>query len=132
MTQTAQEIERAIDAWIETSPEVLTDWSTSYKYKIESWSDLISYAEDEAPKAKNGLRWMTIPGVDGAIRLKLRTGGEGQGEESYAVFELTGVPDCPRYFRREGYYASHDGFYYDGGFNEVSPVEKPVVFWDAV
>ena len=134
MSQSAKEISDAINRWIEDDGLSLpVDWSTEYRSEIRSWGDLIYYMEDEAPKAKNGLRWMDIPGVDGAIRLKLRTGGEGQGEESYAVFELTGVPDCPRYFRMTGYYVSHDGFHYENdNLTEVRPVEKPVVFWDAV
>lgn len=136
MSQSAKEISRAIESWIDGADEGLKlplDWTTNYLSEIHSLGDLIYYMEDEAPKAKNGLRWLEIPGVDGAIRVKERTGGEGQGEQTYVIFELTGVPDCPRYFRIDGYYVSHDGFHYeDGDLTEVGPVEKPVVFWEPV
>jgi hypothetical protein len=37
-----------------------------------------------------------------------------------------------RYFRKNGYYASHDGTYWDGIFEEVKPHEKSVTVWDSL
>lgn len=136
MSQSAEEISRAIEAWIDGADEGLKlplDWTTNYLSEIHSLGDLIYYMEDEAPKLDDGNRWISIPGVDGLIRVKLRTGGEGQGEETYVIFELKAALQDVRYFRIDGYYVSHDGFHYeDGDLTEVGPVEKPVVFWEPV
>ncbi len=52
-------------------------------------------------------------------------GGEGEGDQYWAVIKLG-----DRYFRKEGWYASHDGGYLDGDLFEVEPVEKTITVYE--
>lgn len=138
--QSAKEISRAIRTWITDTdrdnggPQLPVSWgSGNYETTIQGIGSLIYYLEDECPEAEDGKRWLEIPGVDGLFRLVTRTGGEGQGEETYAVFQLQTAMCDDRYFRIDGYYVSHDGYHYeDEELFEVHAVSKPVVFWDPV
>lgn len=58
-------------------------------------------------------------------------GGEDQGSSYWFVFSLT-QEGLTRTFKRHGWYASHDGGYYDGPTTEVKPVEKTIVVWEDV
>lgn len=137
--QSAKEISRAIRTWITDTdrdnggPRLPDDSEHPYWTTIQDLGDLIYYLEDECPKAEDGKRWLEIPGVDGQIRLVTRTGGEGQGDETYAIFQLQTAMSDDRHFRVDGYYVSHDGYHYeDDELTEVHAVIKPVVFWDPV
>lgn len=55
------------------------------------------------------------------------TGGEGGGEDAELIFKIG-----DRYFRKGGYYASHDGTYWDGDFSEVRPEPKTITVYIAV
>lgn len=56
-------------------------------------------------------------------------GGEGQGDSYWMVLRLT-QGDVERTFKMDGWYASHDGGYYDGPFTEVKPVQKMITVWE--
>jgi hypothetical protein len=58
-----------------------------------------------------------------------RFGGEGQGDDYWAVFKVT-VDEVDRYFKRNGYHVSHDGSYFDGPTEEVRSVEKTITVWE--
>lgn len=128
---TPEEIERAIDAWLETSPVLHTyhhDGSRStYSETIGGRNDLVCYLEDEAPLNAEGVRYLVIPGIDGEIILQETKGGEGEGDYAHAVLKID-----DRYFMLHGYHRSHDGTYYDSGFSEVKPVQKLVDDWQNV
>lgn len=55
------------------------------------------------------------------------TGGEGKGDEASIVIKIG-----DQYFRKEGYYASHYGYDWDGDLEEVRPkvVERVEYFAD--
>lgn len=54
-----------------------------------------------------------------------KTGSEGDWQtNTYLIFKVG-----DQYFRKNGYYASHDGEYWDGSFEEVNPVERTVIDW---
>lgn len=57
-------------------------------------------------------------------------GGEGGGEAAYQVLSLTAEDGSKRFFRKEGYYASHYGTDWDGDLYEVEPVTKSVTFYE--
>lgn len=57
-----------------------------------------------------------------------KTGSEGDWQTEIYVVVKVGE----QYFRKSGHYASHDGTYWDGRFEEVKPQEKPVTVWDRV
>lgn len=54
-----------------------------------------------------------------------KIGTEGGGEYIYIVFKIG-----DRHFKKEGYYASYDGSNWDGDFQEVTPIERTVVFYE--
>lgn len=57
-------------------------------------------------------------------------GGEGSGETRYLVFSVTSEDGSERFFKKNGYYASHDGSYFDGSFDEVVPVRKTITVYE--
>lgn len=55
-----------------------------------------------------------------------KIGSEGDWQtDTYIVVKVG-----EQYFRKNGYYASHDGSYWDGSFTEVHPREKTVTVWE--
>ncbi|CPS09911.1 hypothetical protein I3U64_00365 [Mycobacteroides abscessus subsp. abscessus] len=56
-------------------------------------------------------------------------GGEGEGDQYWFVFKITDDNGEVRYFRRNGWYASFDGGYYDGPTEEVVAQEKTIIVW---
>ena len=81
-----------------------------------------------------GDKSVVVPGV-GLLQLEHSFGGEGQGDQYYIVLSLTmeaGLQDdgFVRYFRKDGWYASHDGAYLDGSFYEVTPQQKTITVWE--
>jgi hypothetical protein len=53
----------------------------------------------------------------------------GEGDRYYLVVSVSDG-NTIRYFRKDGYYASYDGGYLDGEVQEVSPVERVVVYYE--
>jgi len=54
-------------------------------------------------------------------------GGEGHGDEAWVVIKVGN-----QLFRKEGYYASHYGYDWDGDVQEVKPVEKTITVYESV
>lgn len=65
----------------------------------------------------------------GRIELEDTFGGEGQGDQYWFVFKITDDNGEVRYFRRDGWYASFNGGYYDGPTEEVVAQEKTIIVW---
>lgn len=57
-------------------------------------------------------------------------GGEGQGDRAWVVVKVEFKNGTTRFFKKDGYHASHDGTYYDGYFSEVTPQEKVVTVYE--
>lgn len=79
---------------------------------------------------------VVIPGL-GRVRVIEEVGGdEGSGEEMYLIFSLqpegTEYASAVRYFRKDGYYASFGDSNWDGGFFEVTPVQRTVTIFEEV
>ena len=63
-----------------------------------------------------------------AVEFELQDGkysAEGDGEDIWLV-----VRAGDQYFKKAGWYASHDGAYWDGDCSEVKPVQRMTVFWE--
>lgn len=63
-----------------------------------------------------------------AVEFELQDGKystEGGGEDIWLV-----VRAGDQYFRKAGWYASHDGAYWDGDCREVKPVQRMTTFWE--
>lgn len=71
-----------------------------------------------------------VPGYGRLVYVEGYEGGEGGGEDAYQVVKLVADDGSERYFRKEGYYASHYGCDWDGDLYEVVPYEKVVTFYD--
>jgi hypothetical protein len=75
----------------------------------------------------------TVDGV-GHFNVVDEEGGEGQGEDAHFVIKF--IPegakssDDWRYFRKNGSYASHCGYDWDGDWWECGAVERMVVFYE--
>jgi len=57
-------------------------------------------------------------------------GGEGSGEHMHVVFSFTFPDSTVEYWRKNGYYVSFDGSYWDGAFVKVTPVQRVVTFYE--
>ena len=53
------------------------------------------------------------------------SGGEGSGESVWAIIKV-GV----QYFKKTGYYMSHDGTHWDGDVTEVKRKQRTVTFYE--
>ena len=82
-----------------------------------SWSEAF-YGEYET---------ITLRGESVPVKTILAEGGEGQGDYAAFVFQVG-----DQLFRKEGFYASHYGFEFDGDFDEVRPAEKTVTVYEPV
>lgn len=68
----------------------------------------------------------------GPIKLIDEKGGEGEGEEWYAVFHFK-AHDI--YIKVNGYYTSYDGTEFEGGWgccNEVTPKKESITVWEVI
>lgn len=57
-------------------------------------------------------------------------GGEGRGDDYWVVVKVTSEDGTERYFRRNGWYASHYGGELDGPTVEVRPAQKVVTVYE--
>lgn len=71
---------------------------------------------------------LSVPGLGNVTHLD-EHGGEGQGDQYWFIFEVTDG-ETTRVFKRDGWYASHDGGYYDGPTTEVKAVQKTIMVWE--
>lgn len=67
---------------------------------------------------------LTVEGLGRIFFAEGYTGGEGGGSDAYQIVLLRTDGEPDRYFRKDGYYASHYGTDWDGGLYEVEP--RPV------
>jgi hypothetical protein len=112
--------------------ELLTNHKFKSTYRGEEYEvDADWHNWDDKSYSKEPVE---IPGLGKIEFAEADTGGEGHGEYISMVFKIT-MADCAdtvRHFRKEGWYASHDGSYWDGDFAEVEPYEKLVTLYRPV
>lgn len=128
---TAEEIEAAIQAWLDgevtkigdvtmrVHPELPTRYGSS---TIDSMSELQYYLEYSKPDGYV----LNIPGV-GVIEHVEQFGGEGLGDDAWYVWKIDG-----RFFKKQGWHQSHHGTEYDGDFFEVQAVPVLRTEWQSV
>ncbi|WP_099021224.1 hypothetical protein [Mycolicibacterium palauense] len=90
----------------------------------DGWDDFLEELEW-------GKKCVDIPDI-GIAELSEQFGGEGQGDQYWAVVKILGEKGETRYFRRDGWYASFDGGYYEGPTDEVYPATETVTVWKTV
>lgn len=72
----------------------------------------------------------TYLGEDVYIYQVATGGGMDKGINGYTVIKV--VTDEVQYFRKDGYYASYDGFEWDGDFYQVYPYEKTITVFEDI
>lgn len=108
MTYTAKQIEDAVDAAFE-------DGSV-----VESWQE-IKWETDNARALDITIDDVTLP----VIKIE-DFGGEGRGDDYWVVIQVG-----EQYFQMSGYYTSHSGGDFDGGLEEVRPVQKTITVYES-
>jgi hypothetical protein len=97
----------------------LKHWQTNEEYQrtrtVESWED-----------AKYELREDGVDTRLGRLARVAEYGGMDLGSDYWVVVSLTNADGNVQYFRKSGWYASHDGGYLDNETEEVFPYEKTV------
>jgi hypothetical protein len=67
---------------------------------------------------------LKLRGQEVTVRIEDSEGGSGEGERCMAVISVGS-----QFFKKEGYYASHYGYEWDGDFSEVEPYERTIRDW---
>lgn len=68
-----------------------------------------------------------IEGVQIEVKVVESTGGEDQGSYASTIIQVGS-----QFFKKEGYYASHYGYDWDGAFFEVAPKRVTVTRYERV
>jgi hypothetical protein len=89
--------------------------TVTYHVDISSWEEV---------KYELGSEGVDTP--IGRIARVDEYGGEGMGDDYWVVVSVTQPDGTVQYFRRTGWYASHDGGYLDNETEEVEAFEKTV------
>jgi hypothetical protein len=118
----------------------LTKWARENSEDYDDWFDEDDPIEGDPDNAvfnrlAEEIDWadrkLELPGI-GTVRCAENFGGEGEGDTYYLVFSVTDANGDIRLFRRDGYWVSHDGGYYDGPTTEVQPVQKVVTVYEDI
>jgi hypothetical protein len=118
-------------------------WRKEYRagkgevYEVQPWPGLAASDDEEHFDTDEESPWYeagtlksfttsdgyTLEGVD-------EGGGMDQGSNAYVVVKLTHPDGTIQHFRKDGYYASHYGYDWDGDLYEVKPTERVVTFYE--
>lgn len=107
MSYTVKELNAAIKAWDTESNKSEGGWGTL--------AEELEWGEGSVHLPEIG----TVEKVTGH-------GGEGEGDSYWIIVSVTDAAGVKRLFRRDGWYASYQGGYYDGDTEEVEAFEKTV------
>ncbi|MFE7717522.1 hypothetical protein ACFU44_00595 [Nocardia rhizosphaerihabitans] len=133
MTYSTDALRWAIDEFDESEP-----WSYEYTYggetRIRSGVDtfrgfsgiLELHLNDEERKKYD------IPGIGTMKIVEDERNGEGGGDYAAIIFEIVAEDGSTRLFKKEGYYASYDGYTWDGDLYEVRPASKLITVYERV
>lgn len=98
-------------AWFtEAYPEPQDEWF--------GWSEIVGEIE---PVELNGYSFKSYESI----------GGEGQGDQMHWIFSITDPEGNVQYWRKNGYWVSHDGAYWeDDEPYKVTPKTRQVVYYE--
>jgi hypothetical protein len=91
----------------------------AYRYEEDGWD------------AWDGAAPQKVEGV-GTVKQTEQAGGEGQGDSAHIIFQITDESGAVKLYKKDGSYASFDGYYWDGDFYEAHQVEKTIKVYEAV
>lgn len=112
MTLTAQQVADAID-----NEQIKYDGDTEYNISSSEFFSELQYGSDSYT--------ISIDGVDYKPEKVDDYGGMDMGSELWVVFKIG-----DQLFKKSGWYASHDGSYWDGDLSEVKPVQKTITVFE--
>lgn len=108
---------KGLDAAVEGDPRFEARW-------CNNWHQFYYAIKSDNPDGAG----VDLPGIGRAVYVD-EYGGEEQGYDYYYIFTVTDAAGEVRTFKRDGWYASHDGGYYDGPTYEAKPVQRVVTDW---
>lgn len=101
------------------------------KYPEYTMPDYANLDEDDEPNWYEFAQINEVNISDVVVkRVEKEGGGEGSGEHMHMVFSFTFPDGQVEYWRKDGYYASYDGGYWDGDFSKVNLVQRIVTFYE--
>lgn len=141
MSYTIEQLNAAVESNEQFSNRWSNNWHTFKEFAESDWEPVLDADGNEVkePASWNkdtlvtkhrdkGWKGVDLPGI-GRAELIDEHGGMDQGSSYYFVFTVTDAAGKVRTFKRDGWYASHDGGYYDGPTYEAKPVERVVTEW---
>lgn len=97
-------------------------------------NDLYNHFKDEYSQPWSGVRYeMPVEGIDFGDYTAYEEdsyGGEGKGDSAWVVIRTRTTDGVTQFFRKDGYYASYEGYTWDGDFFEVNPTVKTVTYYE--
>jgi len=127
MTFNASELEAAIEALGEVEDE---DGDTPEEYYGGVWGYITDVWDDSLPHDL-----VVNEDTRLAERIKVLVKEVSTGtydDDTYIIFETSDIHNDVRWFRKYGWTASHDGTYWEGSFDEVTPESKTITVWRTV
>jgi hypothetical protein len=116
-----------------TAKAVEAAFAEHFEDADESWYEAENWVRDRQEyypvrQVVDGRLQLTIDGTVTLVEYKDgKMPAEGGGEEIWVVVKIGN-----QYFRKDGYYMSHDSAYWDGDLHEVAPEVRSVTFYESV
>ncbi|MBF6085172.1 hypothetical protein IU485_27750 [Nocardia cyriacigeorgica] len=115
----------------------LVKWGNAHPEREGEWDDEDDPIDDEPDNnawhlileaLESGEKKIDLPDI-GTLHLAESFGGEGEGDRYWFAFSITDANGQQRWFRRDGWYASHYGGEYEGPTTEVHPVQTIITVY---
>lgn len=123
---TAQQVNEAVEAFGNDFYRDLDEGEYTREYPVGHW---LHGRYREAPaEGWSDVEYSSFIIIDGKFvdyEVVDTTGGMDKGSNASVTIKIG-----DQYFRKEGYYASHYGYDWDGPLREVVPVEKIVTVYE--
>lgn len=108
--------------------EIFYDGPSTWKFKHNEKGDLIPTTDESGYRTYEKIDVpFLLRGVPTEVSIAEQTGGMDEGSNASITFQIGS-----QYFRKDGYYASHYGYEWDGAFYEVRPKRVTVTQFERV
>lgn len=129
---TAEEVLEAFEAHQdklgEDLDEIFYDGPSTWTYKVdENGKEILKDKPAHAWDWERVDAPFLLRGVPTEVSIAEQTGGMDEGSNASITFQIGS-----QYFRKDGYYASHYGYEWDGAFYEVKPKTVTVTQFERI